>query len=482
MPYHRHRHVFALLAVFLSLGQPAIAAPSGKPPNAPASPEDAQARAHFKAGSEYFKNGDYREAYDEFRKAMALKKTRAVMGSVASSLQQLSRYDEALDLYEEMLRDYPNTPAEFKSRVDTKIAELTKLVGTLSVAGDAPAGAELFVDDRPRGKLPLAAPIRVAQGLHAIRVVKESFDPIRASIEITPEKTNTVTLVATSRQGRLVLNEKHNWPLVVEIDGKEVGATPWQGFVEPGEHRVRLHGYMSLEALAECAPPENGVLARAGAKMETSEQTVTIQSFESTTLTLGADDVDASLRIESTPNGASLRIDSRAMGKTPWEGRLPLGMHTIEVNAGGFIAAKQSVRLERRKEREVSVLLEREPNLAGQRLARNVTTGIGFGVGAVGFGIFAISGGLAKGRLDELRSRCGGTECPAAEASNVDAARALGTMSTVGLVVAGFGVAAGSVGLVALRPKAPERGTTVRETVATHLGIGPGGLVIVGSF
>ena len=90
MPYHRHRYAFVFFAVFLCFGEPALAAPLGKPPNAPALPEDPEARAHFKAGSEYFKNGDYREAYDEFRKAMALKKTRAVMGSVASSLRQLS--------------------------------------------------------------------------------------------------------------------------------------------------------------------------------------------------------------------------------------------------------------------------------------------------------------------------------------------------------------------------------------------------------
>lgn len=482
MPYHRLCHVFVALTTLLCLEEPGFAAPSGTSPNTAASPEDAEARAHFKAGSEHFENGDYREAYDEFRKTMALKKTRAVMGFAASSLRQMGRYDEALDLYEEIVRDYPNLPPDFKTKVDTAIADLTKLVGTLSAAGDAPAGAELFVDDRPRGKLPLAAPIRVAQGLHAIRVQKEGFDPITASVEIAPEKTNTVTLVAKSRQGRLVLNEKHNWPLVIEIDGKEVGTTPWQGFVEPGEHRVRLHGYMSLEALAECAPPEAGVLARAGAKMETPEQTVTIQSFESTTLTLGADDVDASLRIESTPNGASLRIDSRAMGKTPWEGRLPLGVHTIEVNANGFIMAKQTVRLERRKEREVSVLLEREPNLAGQRLARNVTTGIGFGVGAVGLGIFAISGGLAKGRVDDIRSRCGGVECPAAEAPNVSAARALGTMSTVGLVVAGFGMAAGTVGLVLLQPKVAEKRTNVLVGTTLNLGFGVQGLSLKGDF
>ena len=270
------RHYISAALVFLGLlvhfGGPVLAAPPGDSTQAAPAPPDAEARAHFKAGSEYFERGDYREAYDEFRKTMALKRTRAVLGFAASSLRQMGRYDEALDRYEEIVRDYPNLPRDFKTKVDTAIADLQGLVGTLSVAGDAPAQAALFVDDRPRGQLPLAAPIRVAQGIHAILVQKEGFEPIAGSIEVKPGTMNTVTLVAKSKQGRLEVDEKRNWPMAVELDGQDVGVTPWRGFVTPGEHRVRLHGFMPLDALAECSAPEAGVLAKTGARMETETQ------------------------------------------------------------------------------------------------------------------------------------------------------------------------------------------------------------------
>lgn len=456
----------AVMTIFGASGL-ALGAPTGKKAAA-MSPEDAEARRHFKAGSEYFDNGDYREAYDEFRKAMALKKTRAVMGFAASSLRQMGRYDEALDLYEAILLDYSDLPTDFKTKVDTAIADLRKLVGTLSVAGDAPTGGALFVDDRPRGVLPLAVPIRVPQGMHTIRVQKEGFDPIVGSVEVAAEKNNTITLAAKSKLGRITVEEKHNWPLAVEMDGKDVGITPWQALVEPGDHRIRLHGFIALGALAECSAPEAGVLAPAGAQMDTPGKTVTIRSFESSTVTIAAADVDASLRIESDPKGSTLRIDGQAMGKTPWEGRLPLGVHTVEVNNKGFVSTRRTVRLERRKEREINVSLEREPDLAGQRRARNATAGLGFGVGAVGLGIFAVSGFLAKQRFDEIQSRCGGLQCPAAETPNVEAVRALGTMSTVGIVVAGLGVAAGTAGLVVLRPRIPES----KPPVQLQVGLG----------
>jgi len=477
------RSSFLFLLVFVAIcagfTPQALGAPTRKK-EASTSPDDAEARAHFKAGSEYFDNGDYREAYDEFRKAMALKKTRAVMGFAASSLRQMGRYDEALDLYEAIVRDYPDLPSDFKTKVVTAIADLTKLVGTLSAVGDAPEGGAIFVDDRLRGTLPLAAPIRVAQGMHTIRVQKEGFEPIVGSLEVVAEKNNIVTLVAKSRQGRMAIEEKHNWPVSVELDGKDVGITPWQGFVDSGEHRVRLHGFIASETLAECAAPEPGVLAPSGVKVETAVQMVSVRAFESTSITIGAEDADAPLRIESSPNGASLRIDGQSIGKTPWEGRLALGNHTVEVNAHGFVTARQTIPLERRKDREVRLVLEREPDLAGQRRTQTVFASVGYGVGVVGLGIFAVSGGLAVTRIDDIRARCGGLQCPGDEKSNLDAARSLGTMSTIGIVFAGVGVATGTASLLTLRPTIQERRTAHVHEVS--LGVGPGGWVIKGSF
>ncbi|AUX45921.1 uncharacterized protein SOCE26_074230 [Sorangium cellulosum] len=484
----------AMIAVLLvGRAAGAQAQPSGAASPVAADDSYQEARAHYEKGMKLFDAGDYREAYDEFRKSLALKKTKTAMAQAASCLRQLGRYDEALDQYEEVLREYPNLSAKFGADVATAIAELSRLVGTLELAGDTPAGGALFVDDQLRGKLPLSGPLRVAVGTHRIRVEKDGFEPISAVVDVQAGQKSVAELRASARKGRLSVSERHNWVLAVELDGKEVGVTPWEGLVEPGEHQVRLRGFVGLDALAECAAPEAGAVGTAaaqdGAKMASPVETAVVRPFEVTRVTPGAEEQDASLRIESTPSGARLTIDGKAVGPTPWEGRLPLGEHAIEVSAGGFVPSKQPVQLVRRKQRELSVVLEREPDLAGMRRVRNVAAGVGYGVGVLGLGVFAVTGGLALTKVGDVKSRCGGTSCPEKERANVDAAADLGTLATVGLVVGGLGAAAGTVALFVLEPEGSERrggggpgGSQAAGGVAWTVGMGPGRFEIEGRF
>ncbi|WP_159397156.1 PEGA domain-containing protein [Sorangium cellulosum] len=169
------------------LGPGARAAPpaaADKAPQPAVSGDEAEARAHFEAGVAHFDKQEYREALEAFRRSLWLKKNRNSMGYIASCLKQLGQYDDALEQYEEMLREYPSLPAKMEAIVAADMAELSGLVGTLAVAGDAPAGASLFVDDRLRGKLPLEKPLRVSAGRRTVRVEKEGFAPLTMNVQV----------------------------------------------------------------------------------------------------------------------------------------------------------------------------------------------------------------------------------------------------------------------------------------------------------
>jgi hypothetical protein len=458
---------------------------------------EAEARAHFTKGDGHLKKGEYPEAHEAFRKSLAAKRTRGTMAAVASALKQLGRYDEALTFYEQALREFPRPPAGFEAKVSREIKELEALVGTMSVAGDAPAGATLSVDNVVRGKLPLAAPLRVAQGTHEIRVDKEGFDPITANVEVRAGKEAVVQLVAPSKKGRLVVGEKHGWPLAVEVDGKDVGVTPWEGPVEPGEHRVKLHGLLAEEALVSCEVPGGGPGENARAKeptvlMESPVQTASVRLYEVTRMVLGAEDQDASLKIESTPKGARVWIDAKLVGPTPWEGRRRLGKHTIEVEARGFFTAFQEVTLERRKQRDVTIVLERKPDLSAiqremerARTVRNASAGVSYGLAGLGLGVGAVTGVLTLAKVGEIRDRCGGPTCPRNQQPAVDAARTLSAVSTAGFVLGGLGVVAGTVALLTLEPKRPEQrggGASHTNRPVWRVGAGPGRFEIEGRF
>ncbi|WP_437631115.1 PEGA domain-containing protein [Sorangium sp. So ce854] len=453
--------------------------PSGKAVKADVSRDEAEARAQFRVGVAHFDKQEYREALEAFRSSLWLKRNRNTMGNIASCLKQLGQYDDALEQYEEMRREYPNLPAKIDAIVAADMAELLGLVGTLTVTGDAPAGALLFIDDRVRGKLPLEKPLRVSAGSRAVRVEKEGFAPLRTTVEVKAGKESVAELVAMSRKGRLVVSEKHNWVLRVELDGKDVGVTPWQGLVDAGQHKVRLHGFMGVEALAACEAP--GVSVEEGARVASGFEVALVKLYEETRVVLGAEEQDASLRVESTPGGATVRIDARVVGTAPWEGRLPLGEHVIEVSANGFFSAKQSVVLERRKERELSVSLERQPDLVAEARAgrnRKIGVGLAYGVGVVGLGVFAVAGGLALDKVNDLDARCPNKQCPSTEAGSQRVAAALGTAATVGLLVGGLGAAMGT-GVLLLTGPGSSQG---RPGPSVSAGVGLGSFEMKGRF
>jgi hypothetical protein len=480
-PFHTRAMAGWILALAL-LGFDAGAAPPappGKAPRAAVSSDEAEARDHFDKGVAHFDKQEYREALEEFRKSLELKKTRNAMGYAASCLKQLGQYDDALDQYEEMRREYPKLPAKTEETVAADMAELAGLVGTLGVKGDAPPGASLIIDDRLRGRLPLEKPLRLSVGRRVVRVEKEGFEPITMTVDVKAGQENVAELVAKSKKGRLVVSEMHNWALHVEVDGKEVGVTPWQGLLDLGEHRVQLRGFMGVGALVACEAPATA--ATEGAKVASSTETAVVKLYEETRVVLRAEVEDASLRVESTPKGATVKIDSKEVGKAPWSGWLSLGEHVIEVSTRGFVSAKQTVQLERRKQRELSVVLEREPDREAELRAAwmmTIRVGLPYVVGAVGLGMFAVAGGLALDKANRLKAYCPDQHCPSTQTSTLYDVSILGTVSTVGLVVAGLGAVVGTTVLLLTPPEGGKRpaGSSVSA------GVGLGSFEIKGRF
>lgn len=482
------RWVGWLLVIMVVLGGEVVARPSAA--SEASGNADAAAAAHFNKGDQHFNKGEFREAHDEYRQSLAFKKTRAAMVNAASCLRQLGRYDEAMDQYDELRREFHPLPAAFEAKVAPALVELQGLVGMLVVKGDAPVGSSLFVDDRFRAKLPLENPLRVSVGNHRIRIEKETFEPILGEAEINAGQENVVVLEARSKKGRLVVSEKHNWPLVVQLDGQDVGVTPWRGLVDPGEHHVRLHGYMRADALAACEavatkPGELAEAAQDRAKMAAKEEVIRVALYQESTVVLGAEELDASLKIDSTPLGGSVRIDGVETGKTPWEGRLALGEHIIEIRATGHLPVTQTVRLEKRKQRELSVVLprERKVEVPGVLTPRNVGAGIAFGIGILGFGGFAVTGSLALATQREVKSHCNGSACPPTQQEGLDMIRTLGKASTAGLIVGSVGAAAGTIVLLVARSGGKGRTPQAARGVTLQVGVaGPSAFRLEGSF
>jgi len=321
---------------------PTAAPAGGAPSKADEATRKEEARVHFERGIALSDEESWDAALVEFGRSRELFATRGNTKNLALSLRKLQRFDEALDTYELLLREFPTLSPQDKTFVDKEVAELRKRVGSLEITA-AEAGATVRVGNRARGSTPLNGALRVAAGSHVVRVFKEGFLPFEARVDVLGGQTAKleVKLDQLVQSGRLRIVEQSGKQVDVEIDHNVVGKTPWEGPVPPGEHSVLLRGEGNLGT-----PPAS----------------VPVRLNETASLTLAVEPLESEVRVEPQPVNATVAIDGINVGRGLWAGRLKSGDHTIEVGAEGFLPERRKVSLRTGSSDSLAVALERDPN------------------------------------------------------------------------------------------------------------------------
>ncbi len=183
----------ATLASLSPLGS-ALAAPSDPPADV-----KEEADAHYSRGRELYNRGEWEAALGEFVASRKLRSNWAVTACVAFCLAKLHHYDEALDTFEGVLRDFgdglgPQARADAQAQID----ELRRHVGMIEVDAAEP-GAAISVDGRGRGAYPLTAPLRLVAGTHVVLAQKDGFEPYVTSVDVAA--------------GRIARVNARMWPL-----------------------------------------------------------------------------------------------------------------------------------------------------------------------------------------------------------------------------------------------------------------------------
>ncbi len=365
----------------------ASAAPSAPPAAAPSAPADApkpnvgpapatggddserggpdpanraEAEERFKRGLQLLGEEAWTAALAEFVRSRELYPTRTATNNAAVALRKLKRFDEALDMYEAVLREFPNMPADKKEAAQKEVAELRQLVGTIDITGAEP-GASIVVDGKPRADYPLIDPLRVSAGSHSVRLFKQGFEPYEIAVEVAGGQTAKVEakMPALAASGKLRVAEKSGKKLDVVLDGAVVGVTPWEGTIAIGDHVVQLIGDGDLGSMPSSAP---------------------IKTNELTSLTLEAEPLEASVIVNANPKSATIRVDSVPVGRGIWDGRLRKGTHRIEVTAEGYFAKKSEVTLAKGDRQEVKLELERDDSADKWKVPSKIVLDLSGGV------------------------------------------------------------------------------------------------------
>jgi len=193
------------------------------------------------------------------------------------------------------------------------------------------------------------------------------------------------------------------------------------------------------------------------------------------------------LRITPNADGVRVRLDDRELPPELLGVPMPLdpGAHRVEAERSGRreersivldAGQSQSLAIELAEESTQAPALARrletptavrdQPRRSRERSGWHTAGFVALGVGGAGLVVGSVAWGIARGKASDLEDRCSGGRCPAALRDDVDGYQSAKTVSTVGFVVAGIGLASGAVILLA----APKDETATR----VGLGIGPG--------
>ena len=334
--------------VALSAGLTLATTPAQAEPPASADPK-AEAQSHFDLAVSHFDREEWSAALVEFLKSRELFPSKGNTKNAAICLRKVGRFDEALDMFEALLREFPELSPPDRALAEREVRELQASVATLDVR-DAPAGAAVTIDSIERGKMPLKGPIRLAAGSHNVRVSMDGTLPFEARVDLTGRQAAVVhaALAALTQAGRLRILEHGGKALDVVIDGAVVGRTPWEGALAPGPHTALLRGE---------------------GKVGTPPESVTVTLDQVASLDLIAQELPGELRVEPKPLAGAVSIDGVPVGRGPWEGRLRAGPHQVRVTGDGYLPFAKNVSLDADKKEIVLAALSRDPSAFGRASA-----------------------------------------------------------------------------------------------------------------
>ena len=207
------------------------------------SPE-AQFRARVDAGRAKYKAGDYEGAIEEFRAAFDVKAAPAPLYNIAKSYENMGRWEEAADYFQQYLDLDPN--ASDRANVEALIKEMQRRIKgrfkELSISSDPP-GADIYLDDRNSGlQGQTNFRFKVAPGPHTLYLDLNGYEPIKRDF-VMPDENLALDFKMKKLEnvGYLVISVSEEGARIF-IDGAIVGLSPYtvKKALEAGTHQVQV--------------------------------------------------------------------------------------------------------------------------------------------------------------------------------------------------------------------------------------------------
>lgn len=154
----------------------------------------AEARDHFTRGVDFFREGNFRAALIEFRRANEVAPNYRIQFNLGQTYFELQDYAGAMKAFEAYLKQGGSEiSADRKADVEKELSKLRARVAHVSIKANV-IGAEISVDDSIVGTTPLEGPILLSAGRRKISASKGAGLPTIKYIEVAGGDTLEVTL------------------------------------------------------------------------------------------------------------------------------------------------------------------------------------------------------------------------------------------------------------------------------------------------
>lgn len=200
-------------------------------------------------------------------------------------------------------------------------------------------GAEVYVDSRMRGTLPLSKPITIKSGEAAVRIVKSMYHDYNTTVTIADDKTTTIKAALVANFAPVTITTDGG--AEIWIDGQKRGTSKWIGNLEIGKH------------LVDCRKTSH----------EDAHHLLNITSTEPVSVDCSSlTPIYGSLSVRSNITGAKYSIDGVEQKEVlPYVNHKALiGTHTIKIFAPGYNTFSQTITIEKGKIASVDATLTKK--------------------------------------------------------------------------------------------------------------------------
>jgi tetratricopeptide (TPR) repeat protein len=161
----------------------------------------AAASAHFQRGVELYRDGSLNAALVEFERAYTISPDYRLLYNLGQVHAQLGDYVEATTLFQRYLTEGgKQLPDARVLSVRGDIEKLMTRIATLRVDTNTP-GAELFINGKKVGSLPLQQPILINAGICEVRAAKPGHEGQTIQLKVAGGDQPKVFLTLTPLEG-----------------------------------------------------------------------------------------------------------------------------------------------------------------------------------------------------------------------------------------------------------------------------------------